>query len=663
MALKIKQNGEVKDLIIPACGVEVLDMEDNFGSSNLEEVLQELGEGDRVYISDEDPDKDGIWISSDNTTIAGENPTLTEVKEYVNENLNKMDKKVEVVSSQLNAIVPNTTLWFLKNIDTIEKGTIIVVQGFYDIEENSVGKYKTELIKGDEIWNVINVGDNSFKISDDGDIAQNKELTTTDKKLKLLSDNGKIYAGLFGMSSLEGFDNSKLIQFAINKGNEVILPEGNFYINNSLKYNHSNLKLIGNNTTIHGDVYSLLTSSYYEETDLDKPLENIKIKGITFKRDTLGFNEIDKILFIRHCDGFEIDNCNFIGWNGDAIGIDLLYKLNGDGSNTSDHRTYATIVPKNIKIHDCLFDGVNNDNSQAIFICQGTNIEIRNNKFINTTRSGMPGSIDLEPWQYIENMHLIEDVDILDNYFENINGTGGVINIHFRKKGYTGNITYPIKNIRIKGNKITKCKSQFFSIRHLHSIVNEDYWESQNIEVIGNTFTGGGVDAAWKIFGCHGINGITIKDNIFNQVKGVGYLGNCSGTTTQDVDDKNINLVFENNIFNDFAPYAKENQSYQPLVELGENDGFHCNNNKFIANTTKFTNYVYSIIFRFIPSTTGGVNVKNYIFKNNFISNEQDSNRIKYFLVDNRNNNMTNPVMFGNIMSSNIVEHLTGTAS
>ena len=52
MALKIKQNGEVKDLIIPACGVSVLDMKDNFGSSNLEEVLQELGDSDSIYISD-----------------------------------------------------------------------------------------------------------------------------------------------------------------------------------------------------------------------------------------------------------------------------------------------------------------------------------------------------------------------------------------------------------------------------------------------------------------------------------------------------------------------------------------------------------------------------------------------------------------------------------
>lgn len=87
MALKIKQNGKVKDLIIPACGVQILDMEDNFESSNLEEVLQEIGEGESVYISDEEPDKDGIWISSDNTTIATDNPTLVALKNYIDEKL------------------------------------------------------------------------------------------------------------------------------------------------------------------------------------------------------------------------------------------------------------------------------------------------------------------------------------------------------------------------------------------------------------------------------------------------------------------------------------------------------------------------------------------------------------------------------------------------
>lgn len=103
MALKIKQNGEVKDLIIPACGVEVLDMEDNFGSSNLEEVLQELGDSDSVYISDETPDKDGIWISSDNTsTVAQENPILVELKDYVNEKTDEIKTTVDSINDKMS---------------------------------------------------------------------------------------------------------------------------------------------------------------------------------------------------------------------------------------------------------------------------------------------------------------------------------------------------------------------------------------------------------------------------------------------------------------------------------------------------------------------------------------------------------------------------------
>lgn len=103
MALKIKQNGEVKDLIIPACGVSVLDMKDNFGSSNLEEVLQELGDSDSVYISDETPDKDGIWISSDNTsTVAQENPILVELKDYVNEKTDEIKTTVDSVNDKMS---------------------------------------------------------------------------------------------------------------------------------------------------------------------------------------------------------------------------------------------------------------------------------------------------------------------------------------------------------------------------------------------------------------------------------------------------------------------------------------------------------------------------------------------------------------------------------
>lgn len=118
MALKIKQNGEVKDLIIPACGVQILDMEDNFESSNLEEVLQEIGEGESIYVSDKEPDKDGIWISSDNTTTAGENQTLLALKAYLNEKLgtaelttddktikgaiNKHEKQIKENSAQLS---------------------------------------------------------------------------------------------------------------------------------------------------------------------------------------------------------------------------------------------------------------------------------------------------------------------------------------------------------------------------------------------------------------------------------------------------------------------------------------------------------------------------------------------------------------------------------
>lgn len=138
MALKIKQNGEVKDLIIPACGVAVLDMEDNFGSSNLEEVLQELGDSDSVYISDETPDKDGIWISSDNTsTVAQENPILVELKDYVNEKTDEIKTTVDSINDKMSEY------YSLKEAEAIPENADLndyVEFGNYQCENNDRAK-------------------------------------------------------------------------------------------------------------------------------------------------------------------------------------------------------------------------------------------------------------------------------------------------------------------------------------------------------------------------------------------------------------------------------------------------------------------------------------------------------------------------------------------
>lgn len=105
MAFKIKQNGVVKDLVIPACEVQVLDMGENFEGNNVEDILHEIGEGETVFVSDNEPDKDGIWISSDNSSVAQENPTLVSLKEYVNKIIGELSElKTNIKTNLVNAI-------------------------------------------------------------------------------------------------------------------------------------------------------------------------------------------------------------------------------------------------------------------------------------------------------------------------------------------------------------------------------------------------------------------------------------------------------------------------------------------------------------------------------------------------------------------------------
>lgn len=435
-------------------------------------------------------------------------------------------------------------------------------------------------------------------------------------------------------------DDTIAIQKAIDSGNHIYFPKGTYFISSTLTY-HSDLTLEGDNATIIGDVYKLLSSPNYSDLASNQPLfTNIVVKNIIFKRKTLAFNEIDKILMIRHVDNFIVDNCSFIGWNGDAIGIDLIY--NSDGT------AYLPLVSKNIVIKNCIFDGVNNDNSQAIFILQGINIIIRNNKFINTSREAMPGAIDIEPWKFHTDMHIVEDISIIDNEFDNINGTGGVINMYIANSQDT--LTYPVKNILVRGNKFSNCYGMFFYF----NIKNESlsYWQANNIRVLENEFNSS-TKTIWRFFEIHGINGIEIKNNVFNQIHGVAYIGNCPAISPDKA--KNINFKFINNTINDLAPDTTDN--WKAIFEIGLNDNFIVENNNFSTDDTLYSNYKYIFLFRFIPPTSG-TSVTNYIFRNNICHNYQTA-RINTFFEDINNGGVTAPIMIDNILDSGIIEHKT----
>lgn len=121
MAIKIKKNGVVQDLVINANEVRVLDTDGNFRSKNLESVLKELNatggtgtgggmlkEAEYVFVGDTEPDYEGVWLdtSEDSTEVVeGDNAIVKAIRDYIDTNVKVIvDKNKELVQEN-NKIV------------------------------------------------------------------------------------------------------------------------------------------------------------------------------------------------------------------------------------------------------------------------------------------------------------------------------------------------------------------------------------------------------------------------------------------------------------------------------------------------------------------------------------------------------------------------------
>ena len=91
MSIKIKKDGQVREFVLPATNIQVLDIADKFKKKDLENVIKEISDTEHVYVGEVDETKDGIWIDDgeilDN---AEDNGVVERIKTYVD---GEMDKK------------------------------------------------------------------------------------------------------------------------------------------------------------------------------------------------------------------------------------------------------------------------------------------------------------------------------------------------------------------------------------------------------------------------------------------------------------------------------------------------------------------------------------------------------------------------------------------
>lgn len=126
MAIKIRKDGVVQDLVINANEVRVLDKDGNFRSKNLETVLKELNmnggsgggtgtggsgypkDAEYVYVKDSEPDMDGVWFDESDVSsqpIVGDNSVVKAIREYIDTDVkaivDKNDKIVQDIKEKV----------------------------------------------------------------------------------------------------------------------------------------------------------------------------------------------------------------------------------------------------------------------------------------------------------------------------------------------------------------------------------------------------------------------------------------------------------------------------------------------------------------------------------------------------------------------------------
>lgn len=246
-------------------------------------------------------------------------------------------------------------------------------------------------------------------------------------------------------------------------------------------------------------------------TDLSQVPINIGFYGIKFACPSAVWSvaaENTAPIYIPGVNGLTIRDCQFIGWQGDAV----LLGSNDDSSCSVSLQTYVN----NIEINSNNFDGVTNLNRQCISLLCGTDVYIHHNTFARSTRTAapaMPGAIDLEP---NITTALFSNVRIEDNVFDSIGGATGVISV-----ALTTALATPAHDIFIKNNTFRNSlnSADIFILGktaadHTAIAVGSPY----TIEVSGNTHQPAtNTNRRW-LFG--GIQDIRIFDNI---VEGGGY--------------------------------------------------------------------------------------------------------------------------------------------
>lgn len=311
---------------------------------------------------------------------------------------------------------------------------------------------------------------------------------------RLLGD--KLYEGAVSILDCRAADatsDSAAFGLAVATGKPVYLPagkgsgkNGDYLISTAsiVSGNSGKVGFLTAGTTVFGDGMGKTiirpaavgqTALCAMSSDAGTTIDNVTIRDLTLHgySDT-AFAEHAHLVALNGVRNPLIERVEFKAFQGDGI-----YFGTGEMPGSGRHNY-------NIIVRDCVFDGINNENRNAITIIDGDKVTITCNSFRNCTKSTMPGAIDFEP-DDADTSVVLRDIEVSNNLFSAIGGTPAVIAFPI-----PSTVAALPRNIRILGNDF------------------RDYAGS-GAEIYINTgrpLTAADIDMAIEISGNRGENGV-----------------------------------------------------------------------------------------------------------------------------------------------------------
>lgn len=198
-------------------------------------------------------------------------------------------------------------------------------------------------------------------------------------------------------------------------------------------------------------------------------LDNISIFGATLLGQVAaqGFSQFVHLVSVNGVRNFTMENCLVKGFRGDGLYV-------GSGINAGDERHNF-----NVRVVNCDFDGVNNDNRNGVSVLDVDGLLISACTFRNCTRPSMPGPVDLEPDGNA--FHILRNVRVEGNQFVDCGGNYALIGVLLPAV-----VTNTARSIHILRNKSTNYTGTGAFVTFNTSRAPTAASEENDLQIVGN---------------------------------------------------------------------------------------------------------------------------------------------------------------------------------